>query len=274
MTRPPMDKCDEYDFTHSPAPRPAQDGDPVDRYNASTGEALTSSPRLETVEVPVERPQLDLVKRLRDHAALIRMMDAAANRAGTVQTHEPTAKLLDTAAEVIDEAFWASAQEPFAAMAANQCDPPGRICDEYGNAICPKDVEIASLCAQLVEAEAENGQLKYNQMHDEAAIVAKDKRIAEEEAMRRGAEKRGAEARKRIDDLTVIVGEFTRDHHAALKRIAELEAGRVVANAMAEFILVLLAKEGVFGGDRWRGHELVAAYRAALSAAELAKDGA
>ena len=43
----------------------------------------------------------DLVQKLTDHAALIRKMDAIANRGGTVQTNEATAALLDKAAKVI-----------------------------------------------------------------------------------------------------------------------------------------------------------------------------
>lgn len=39
---------------------------------------------------------------LRDHAALIRKMDAIANEDGMIQTHEATARMLDRAATEID----------------------------------------------------------------------------------------------------------------------------------------------------------------------------
>ena len=44
----------------------------------------------------------DLVQRLRDHSALVRRMDAIVNAEQSVQTNEPTAKLLDKAARVIE----------------------------------------------------------------------------------------------------------------------------------------------------------------------------
>ncbi len=43
----------------------------------------------------------DLVQKLKDHAALIRKMDAIANADSTIQTNEATAALLDIAARVI-----------------------------------------------------------------------------------------------------------------------------------------------------------------------------
>ena len=44
----------------------------------------------------------DLVQQLRDHAGLIRKIDAIANAGRTVQTHEATAVLLDKSAKVIE----------------------------------------------------------------------------------------------------------------------------------------------------------------------------